>query len=106
MSEVDIGKLSDEIAELGMPEKAEWCGDNAIVLSWGGKVIVVGPGGDSLRCAIQCTNSEHRSAVLTCSYDYSPAAVLVGELDGLRIISSGTCDFLQKVPGKSATIRH
>lgn len=49
MSEVDIGELSDEIAGLGMPEKAEWCGDNAIVLGWGGKVIVVGPGGDSLR---------------------------------------------------------
>jgi hypothetical protein len=33
------------------------------------------------------------------SYDYSPSAVLVGEVDGLRIISSSTCDFLQKVPG-------
>jgi hypothetical protein len=47
MSEVDIGELSED--GLGMPEKAEWCGDNAIVLSWGGKVMVVGPGGDSLR---------------------------------------------------------
>jgi hypothetical protein len=33
------------------------------------------------------------------SYDYSPSAVLVGEVDGLRVISSSTCDFLQKVPG-------
>lgn len=48
---MDIGELSagaDE-AGLGMPEKAEWCGDNALVLGWGGKVLVVGPGGDSLR---------------------------------------------------------
>jgi hypothetical protein len=33
------------------------------------------------------------------SYDNSPSAILVGEVDGLRIISSTTCDFLQKVPG-------
>lgn len=33
------------------------------------------------------------------SYDYTPSAILVGEVDGLRIISSTTCDFLQKVPG-------
>jgi hypothetical protein len=33
------------------------------------------------------------------SYDYTPSAVLIGEVDGLRIISSTTCDFLQKVPG-------
>ena len=54
MSEVDIGDLSDE--SLGMPEKAEWCGDNAIVLSWGGKVVVVGPGGDSLRYVAEYTS--------------------------------------------------
>jgi len=32
-------------------------------------------------------------------YDYSPAAFLLSELDGMRIISSSSCDFLQKVPG-------
>jgi hypothetical protein len=47
MSEVDIGTLGDE--DLGRPEKVKWCGDNALVLGWGGKVVVVGPGGDSLR---------------------------------------------------------
>lgn len=30
-------------------------------------------------------------------YDCSPAAILVGEIDGLRIISSSSCDFVQKV---------
>ena len=39
--------------------------------------------------------------MLTSSYDYMPSAILVGEVDGLRIISSTTCDFLQKVPGAS-----
>lgn len=46
LSEVDIGELSDNA---GLPEKVEWCGDNAVVLGWGGKVIVVGPAGDSLK---------------------------------------------------------
>lgn len=50
MSEVDISTIGDE--DLGRPEKVEWCGDNALVLGWGGKVVVVGPGGDSLRCVI------------------------------------------------------
>lgn len=47
LSEVDIGELSDSA---GLPEKVEWCGDNAVVLGWGGKVVVVGPAGDSLKC--------------------------------------------------------
>lgn len=47
MSEVDIGGLTDE--DLGRPERMEWCGDNALVLAWGGKVVVVGPEGNSLR---------------------------------------------------------
>ena len=47
MSEVDISTIEDE--DLGRPEKVEWCGDNALVLGWGGRVVVVGPGGDSLR---------------------------------------------------------
>ncbi|WVQ78256.1 hypothetical protein IAT38_000340 [Cryptococcus sp. DSM 104549] len=83
LSEVDIGELSDEA---GSPEQVEWCGDNAVVLRWGGKVVVVGPAGDSLK------------------YDYSPAAHLVGELDGLRVVSSLTCDFIQKVPDPSLAV--
>lgn len=35
-----------------MPEKAEWCGDNAVVLAWGGRVVVVGPSGEYLKYVI------------------------------------------------------
>ncbi|KAL0240233.1 hypothetical protein I308_106782 [Cryptococcus tetragattii IND107] len=83
LSEVDIGELSDNA---GLPEKVEWCGDNAVVLGWGGKVIVVGPAGDSLK------------------YNYSPSVHLGGELDGLRVISSTSCDFIQKVPDSSLSV--
>ncbi|RSH95606.1 hypothetical protein EHS25_000698 [Saitozyma podzolica] len=81
-SEVDISSFGENANGEGggVPEKAEWCGDNAVVLAWGGRVVVVGPSGEYLK------------------YDYSPAVHLIGELDGLRIISSTSCDFLQKVP--------
>lgn len=46
------------------------------------------------------TSSRGRSVLRADdSYDYTPSAILVGEVDGIRIVSSSTCDFLQKVPG-------
>jgi hypothetical protein len=50
LSEVRIAELGEDDGEvLGVPERVEWCGDNALVLAWGGKVLVVGPNGDRLR---------------------------------------------------------
>jgi len=95
MSEVDIGQLGEGE---GRPEKVEWCGDNALVLAWGGKVMVVGPGGNSLRY-VNPLLFGGTGGRADGSYDYAPSAILVGEVDGLRIISSSSCDFLQKVPG-------
>lgn len=37
------------------------------------------------------------------SYLYSPSPVLVGDMDGLRIISTESCDFIEKVPGTSSS---
>ena len=94
---MDISTIDED---LGIPESIEWCGDNALVLGWGGRVVVVGPGGDSLRYVPLVRMIDTRkSPALIDSYDYTPSAILVGEVDGLRIISSTTCDFLQKVPG-------
>ena len=55
LSEVDISGMGGEAEGEGggPPERAEWCGDNAVVLVWGGRVVVVGPGGESLRYASQ-----------------------------------------------------
>ena len=47
LSEVDISHLSGEAERL--PDSAEWCGDNAVVIAWGSSVAVVGPNGDTLR---------------------------------------------------------
>lgn len=50
LSEVDISDVAaDSLTATGRPDKAEWCGDNALVLVWGGKAVVVGPSGDRLR---------------------------------------------------------
>jgi hypothetical protein len=51
LSEVDISAMggSEEGEGGGIPEQAEWCGDNAVVLCWEGRVVVVGPSGDCLR---------------------------------------------------------
>ena len=51
LSEVDITVLGGEKEGEGggIPEKAEWCGDNAVVLAWGSRVVVVGPEGECLR---------------------------------------------------------
>lgn len=81
LSEVDLSKFVEAAEGTGQPDRVEWCGDNAVVVAWGGKVVMFGPGGDTLE------------------YDYPPAVVLAGEVDGLRIISSSTCEVLQKVPG-------
>ena len=50
LSEVDISQV-DGVEDEGAVERAEWCGDNAVVLCWGAKVVVVGPGGAALRSA-------------------------------------------------------
>lgn len=80
LSEVDVSQFAPSSEKI-RPDRAQLCGDNAVVLSWGGKVVVVGPGGDVLQ------------------YDCSPAAIIDGDIDGLRIISSSTSEIVQKVPG-------
>lgn len=48
LSDVELATLGEEAT--GVPDQVEWCGDNAVVLAWGGLVVVVGPGGESLKC--------------------------------------------------------
>jgi vacuolar protein sorting-associated protein 16 len=59
-----------------------WVGDDAVVVTWeDGRVIVFGPTGGYLE------------------YFYNEGVWIVEEIDGLRIYSATTCEFLQKVPG-------
>lgn len=85
LSDVSLSSLPSS-SEHPLPDQAAWCGDNAVALVHGSRVIIVGPGGDSL------------------SYDYPPYAHVITEIDGLRILSSGASDFIQKVPDSSLAV--
>ncbi|GAA5914776.1 tethering complex subunit VPS16 [Sporobolomyces salmoneus] len=66
--------------------KIEWCGSNSVVVAWERTIVMVGPFGETLK------------------YFYADPVELIGEVDGTRILSSETCDFLQIVPQSSQSI--
>jgi vacuolar protein sorting-associated protein 16 len=65
-----------------------WCGDDAVVLLWKNTgIIMVGPYGDWL------------------NYPYGGPVTLVSEPDCCRIITSNSCEILQRVPQSTEAIR-
>lgn len=88
LSEFDLKELGaqpdDEIE--GMPSQMVWCGGDTVVLGWERTVLMIGPFGASLR------------------WFYSAPVHLIGELDGVRIISPHICDFLSKVPPSTLSV--
>ncbi|KIJ36797.1 hypothetical protein M422DRAFT_179088, partial [Sphaerobolus stellatus SS14] len=70
----------------GNIRQVEWCGNDAILVTWDTYALLVGPSGDSL------------------SYFYSSPIYSVSETDGVRIIAQDTCDFIEKVPASSLSI--
>ncbi|PWN47072.1 hypothetical protein IE53DRAFT_336028 [Violaceomyces palustris] len=61
----------------------QWCGNDTVALAFNDEVVMVGPFGNSIR------------------YPYSGPVHLIGEVDGLRVISSDMHEFIQKVPDAS-----
>ncbi|KAI8591791.1 Vps16, N-terminal region-domain-containing protein [Geranomyces variabilis] len=68
------------------PVQMTWCGTDSVVLHWPDTVLMVGPFGDWIR------------------YSFEGTVHLVAELDGVRIISSDKCEFLQRVPTATEAI--
>jgi hypothetical protein len=62
------------------PSSIAWCGVDAVALRWEGLLLLVGPYGDWLKRPCQ------------------GAAVMVTEVDGLRMVNSSTCSLLRRVP--------
>ncbi len=62
------------------PEQLVWCGGDSVVLYWEGILLMVGPYADWQK------------------YTYEEAIHLIPECDGVRIISTRQCEFLQRVP--------
>lgn len=65
-----------------------WCGDDAVILLWKNTgIVMVGPYGDWL------------------NYPYEGSVTVVSELDCCRIITSNSCEILQRVPPSTEAIR-
>lgn len=76
----EFSLLDEAPGEPSPIRKIEWCGSNSVVVAWERTVVMVGPFGETLK------------------YFYTDPVELIGEVDGTRILSSETCDFLQIVP--------
>ncbi|KAH7096912.1 vacuolar protein sorting-associated protein 16 [Auriculariales sp. MPI-PUGE-AT-0066] len=63
----------------------QWCGDDAVLLGLDGLTLLVGPGP-------------------SMQYFYTSSTFAVSEIDGVRIFSSDSCDFIQKVPKAALTM--
>ncbi|KAI0266050.1 vacuolar assembling/sorting protein VPS16 [Gloeopeniophorella convolvens] len=70
----------------GAVRQVEWCGNDAILVTWDMLVLLVGPFGDTLQ------------------YFYAGPTFAITEVDGIRIIGSDVCDFVQKVPASSVSV--
>lgn len=73
-------------------------------------MVICGPGGQSLRSVLVAATISSRATTeirlcVFCRYPQSSAVELVSEVDGLRIISSRSCSFVQKVPCESHHLR-
>ncbi|PFH49934.1 hypothetical protein AMATHDRAFT_146515 [Amanita thiersii Skay4041] len=70
----------------GPVRQVEWCGNDAILVTWDNAVSLIGPFGDRLQ------------------YFYNGPTFTVTENDGVRIVGPDTCDFIQKVPTSTLSI--
>ncbi|KAG6816140.1 hypothetical protein H0H87_008375 [Tephrocybe sp. NHM501043] len=70
----------------GPIRQVEWCGNDAILVTWDSLVVLVGPYGDTLK------------------FPHSGPTFAVTELDGVRIMGPDVCDMVQKVPVSSMSI--
>ena len=62
------------------PRQLVWCGADSLLLPWDRLLLMVGPYGDSVK------------------FEYPEPPLLHAEVDGVRILSSETCELLQRVP--------
>lgn len=62
------------------PAYLEWCGNDAVVISWDDEVNVIGP----------------NNAV--AQYFYEGKVHVISDHDGVRLLTNDVCDFVQKVP--------
>lgn len=80
-------RLSEYDSKVKTPPKhLEWCGSNAVVLAWEDELHLIGPSGAATE------------------YDYDSVLHLIPDIDGIRVMTSEVCEFLQKVPEASEEV--
>lgn len=80
-------RLSEYESKVKTPPKAlEWCGNNAVILAWEDELHLVGPNGAASKSF------------------YDSFVHLLPDIDGIRILTSDVCDFMQKVPDASEEV--
>lgn len=62
------------------PNQIYWCGNDSVVLAWEDEIHMVGPNG------------------VAAKYYYDDIVHVVPDVDGVRLITSESCEFLHKVP--------
>ncbi|TFY64524.1 hypothetical protein EVJ58_g2580 [Rhodofomes roseus] len=77
---------ADVAGAVGDVSQVEWCGNDAVMVTWDGLAVLVGPFGDTLQ------------------YFYSGQTFAITEVDGIRLIGPDSCDFIQKVPPSSVSV--
>ncbi|KAJ3716820.1 Vps16, C-terminal region-domain-containing protein [Lentinula guzmanii] len=70
----------------GNVKQVEWCGNDAIVVTWDSLAVLVGPFADTLQ------------------YLYVGNTFAITETDGVRIFGADVCDLIQKVPTSTLSI--
>ncbi|KAK7034490.1 Vacuolar protein sorting-associated protein 16 [Paramarasmius palmivorus] len=83
MAEFDTNSV---ISAQGQVQQVEWCGNDAILVTWDSLAVLVGPFADTLE------------------YHYSGNLFAVTEPDGIKVVGQDTCDLIQKVPTSSLSI--
>lgn len=102
LAEFDTTFKSAEGA-VGPPRQVEWCGNDAVLVTWETLALLVGPFGDTLRYTLTFSSVELCSHICI-SFFYPGATYSVSEIDGIRIIAPDVCDFIQKVPASSVNV--
>ena len=62
------------------PTNLYWCGNDSVVLAWEDEIHMIGPNGAAAK------------------YFYDSQVHAVPDIDGIRLITSDSCEFLHKVP--------
>ncbi|PCH35379.1 vacuolar protein sorting-associated protein 16 [Wolfiporia cocos MD-104 SS10] len=70
----------------GDVRQVEWCGNDAVLVTWDSVTTLVGPFGDTLQ------------------YFYSGPTFAITETDGVRIVGPDSCDFIHKVAASSVSV--